>query len=411
MKKIWISFCFIILLTIFAGFIVFPSAPDIKIGSYKKELKIHEGLDLQGGTHLVYELDLSKTDPKDYDDAAQSVINVIDRRINALGVSEPLIQSSKIGDKRTVIVELPGISNVNEAMDLIGKTAQLSFWEQNAAGTGWQPTELTGANLKKAQLQFDQSTNEPHVGLQFNDDGAKLFAEITQKNLGKPVAIVLDGSIISAPTVQSVIDNGEAIITGKFSVNEAKTLTTELNAGALPVPINVIEQQNVGPTLGAESVKDSVTAGLIGLILVALFMILYYRLWGVLAVCALMIYTLISIALFKLIPITLSLSGIAGFILSIGMAVDANILIFERMKEEKRFGKPISSCIDDGFKRAWLSIRDSNFSSLITCAILYFFTTGMVKGFALTLAVGILVSMFTAITVTRTFLKLALHEK
>ncbi len=411
MKKVWISFCFIILLTVLAGFVVFPTAPDIKIGSYQKELKIHEGLDLQGGTHLVYELDLSKTDPKDYDDAAQSVINVIDKRINALGVSEPLIQSSKIGNKRTVIVELPGISNVNEAMQLIGKTAQLSFWEQNTDGTGWQPTELTGADLKKAQLQFDQSTNEPRVGLQFNDDGAKLFASITQKNLGKPVAIVLDGNIISAPTVQSVIDNGEAVITGKFTVNEAKTLTTELNAGALPVPISVIEQQNVGPTLGSESVKASVTAGLIGLILVALFMILYYRLWGVLAVCALMIYTLISIAIFKLIPITLSLSGIAGFILSIGMAVDANILIFERMKEEKRFGKPISACIGDGFKRAWLSIRDSNISSLITCAILYFFTTGMVKGFALTLAIGILVSMFTAITVTRTFLKLALREK
>lgn len=418
-KKVWTTFIFIIILTILAGFIVWPKGPNLKIGNWTKEIKIHEGLDLQGGTHLVYELDLSKVENKDQDSAAQSVINVIDRRINALGVSEPVIQSAKIGNKKTVIVELPGISDVEQAINLIGKTAQLSFWEQSGtdnsasdnALSSWQSTELTGAHLKRADVQFDQQTSDPQVAIQFDSEGAKMFADITKKNLQKPVAIVLDNEMISAPTVQSVIEDGKAIISGKFTVAEARKLAIELNAGALPVPITIIEQSNVGPTLGNDSVKTSIVAGLIGLILVALFMVIFYQFWGLLAVAALFIYTLISISLFKLIPVTLTLAGITGFILSIGMAVDANILIFARMKEERRTGKPMGSVIEDGFNRAWPSIRDSNISSLITCAILYFTTTGTVRGFALTLAIGILVSLFTAITVTRTFLRLALKEK
>lgn len=418
-KKVWTTFVFIIILTILAGFIVWPKGPNLKIGNWAKEIKIHEGLDLQGGTHLVYELDLSKVENKDQDSAAQSVINVIDRRINALGVSEPVIQSAKIGNKKTVIVELPGISDVEQAINLIGKTAQLSFWEQSGtdnsasdnALSSWQPTELTGAHLKRADVQFDQQTSDPQVAIQFDSEGAKMFSDITKKNLQKPVAIVLDNEMISAPTVQSVIEDGKAIISGKFTVAEARKLAIELNAGALPVPITIIEQSNVGPTLGNDSVKTSIVAGLIGLILVALFMVIFYQFWGLLAVAALFIYTLISISLFKLIPVTLTLAGITGFILSIGMAVDANILIFARMKEERRTGKPMGSVIEDGFNRAWPSIRDSNISSLITCAILYFTTTGTVRGFALTLAIGILVSLFTAITVTRTFLRLALKEK
>ena len=404
-----------------AFIIDWPNSFNIK---FLQNVKIHEGLDLQGGTHLVYELDLSKVDPKDTDNAVQGVIDVIDRRINALGVSEPVIQSAKIGDKNCIIVELPGVTDINEAVNLIGKTALLEFWEQetslkdieNVEGAtepvlvGWKPTELTGSDLKRADVIFNQQSGEPEVSIEFNDDGKNLFAEITTRNLQKPVAIVLDNEIISAPTVQTIIEDGKAVITGDFNIAEAKKLSIELNAGALPVPVNLIEQRNIGATLGSDSVKLSLFAGLIGIMLVMLFMILYYRVPGFIAVLALFIYSLLVLAIFKLIPVVLTLAGIAGFILSIGMAVDANILVFERMKEELRSGKTLGASIDEGFKRAWLSIRDSNFSSLITCLILYYTTSGIVRGFAITLAIGILVSMFTAITITRTFLKLTVSS-
>ena len=411
-RNIWIWFGIIIIITVLAGLIDWPTGPNISIGKYSKELKIHEGLDLQGGAHLVFELDTSKLGEKDVSSATSSVINVIDRRINALGVAEPVIQSAKIGNKESVIVELPGVSDVQQAIDLIGKTAQLVFQEGNPDTTNTsQPfvdTQLTGAHLRRADVEFDKNTGEPQVAIQFDAEGTKLFAAITQRNLQKPVAISLDGQIISAPTVQSAIDNGQAVITGKFSIQEAKQLSIELNAGALPVPITMVEQRSIGPTLGSESVRKSLMAGLIGLTLVALFMIIYYRVLGLLAVVALLIYTFIVLALFKLIPVTLTLAGIAGFILSIGMAVDANILIFERTKEELAQGKTAGLAIEEGFNRAWPSIRDSNVSSLITCIILYYGTTGVVRGFAVTLAIGILVSMFTAIIVTRTFLRLAI---
>lgn len=419
-KKLWITFIFILILTIGAGIVDWPSGPDIKIGSYFKELKIHEGLDLQGGTHLVYELDTSKIDAKDKTQATQSVIDVIDRRINTLGVAEPVIQSVKIGDTQGVIVELPGIKDVNQAMNIIGKTAQLTFWESTSANAsagneastigGWSETGLTGAHLRRAEVAYDQNTNEPQVSIEFNDQGKTLFEEITKRNLQKPVAIVLDNQMISAPTVQSIISDGKAVITGKFTLQESKDLAKLLNAGALPVPIKVIEQRNVEATLGADSVQKSLVAGLIGLILVALFMILNYKNRGLIAVIALGIYTLLVVAIFKLTPITLTLAGIAGFILSIGMAVDANILIFERMNEELKLGKTIGTAIDEGFKRAWSSIKDSNISSLITCAILYFTTTGIIRGFAVTLAIGILVSMFTAITVSKNLLTIFIKK-
>jgi len=405
---LWIILGIILAITVLASLIDWPTGPNLSFGRFFKEIKVHEGLDLQGGTHLVYELDTTKVDAKDLTTATQSVVNVIDRRINALGVAEPMIQPAKIGDKQTVIVELPGVSDVNEAINLIGKTAQLKFKELGTTdgNQDFQDTALTGAQLRRAEVQFDQNTGEPQVSIQFNADGTKLFAELTKKNLQKPLAIELDGEIISAPTVQTVIDNGEAVITGKFDIKEAKKLAIELNAGALPVPIKLIEQRNVGASLGSESVKKSLVAGLVGLCLIALFMMIYYRLPGFLAVLALIIYSLIVLALFKLIPVTLTLAGIAGFILSIGMAVDANILIFERTKEELAAGKTIGLSLEEGFKRAWSSIRDSNFSSLITCTILYYGTTGIVRGFAVTLAIGILISMFTAITVSRNFLRL-----
>lgn len=410
-RNIWILFILIVIIVGLAGVVDWPKGPNIAIGNYYKELKIHEGLDLQGGAHLVFELDTSKLSSKDISTATASTINVIDRRVNALGVAEPIIQGAKVGSKEAVIVELPGVNDVSEAINLIGKTAQLVFAEQDPNqpnSYNFIDTELTGAHLRRAQVQFDQTTSEPQVTLQFDSEGTKMFADITRRNLQKPVAIKLDNEIISAPTVQSVIENGEAVISGKFTLDEAKKLAIELNAGALPVPITLVEQRNIGATLGSESVKKSLTAGLIGLILVALFMIFYYRLPGLIAVLALGIYVLIVIALFKLIPITLTLAGIAGFILSVGMAVDANILIFERIKEEEASGKTIGLAIEEGFRRAWPSIRDSNFSSLITCLILYALTSGLVRGFALTLALGILVSMFTAVIVTRTFLRLSI---
>lgn len=411
-RNIWILFGVIIIIAVLAGLVDWPTGPNLSIGNFFKEFKIHEGLDLQGGVHLVYELDTSKLEDKDKDTAAQSVINVIDRRVNGLGVAEPVIQSAKLGGKEAVIVELPGVTDVNEAINLIGKTAQLTFLEENPEASSqedmWNDSGLTGAHLRRADVEFDQNTGEPQVSLQFDSEGSKLFGDITRKNLQKQVAIELDEEIISAPTVQTVIENGQAVITGKFSIDEAKQLAIQLNAGALPVPITLVEQLNIGATLGSDSVKKSLMAGLIGLGLVALFMIFYYKVPGFLATIALLIYALIVLALFKLIPITLTLAGIAGFILSIGMAVDANILIFERTKEELNTGKTIGLAIEEGFRRAWPSIRDSNFSSLITCLILYYGTTGLVRGFAVTLAIGILVSMFTAITVTRTFLRLSI---
>ncbi len=274
----------------------------------------------------------------------------------------------------------------------------------------WIYTGLSGQQLKRAQVEFDPNTGVPQVGLTFNDEGKKLFAEITGRNIGKPVAIYLDGTPISKPTVQEAIAGGQAVISGDFTLTEAKQLAQRLNAGALPVPIKLVGQQTVDATLGKASLNKSLLAGLAGLLAVVLFMLIFYRLPGLLSVLALGIYSAITFAVFKLWPVTLSIGGVAGFVLSIGMAVDANILIFERIKEELRWRKPLSQAIEEGFKRAWTSIRDSNVSSLITSVILIFLGSTLVKGFAITLVIGILISMFSAVTVTRTFLRLLSGE-
>ncbi len=274
----------------------------------------------------------------------------------------------------------------------------------------WQNTELTGKNLKRAAVQFDPNDNSPEVALLFDNEGAEMFEEITTRNVGQPVAIFLDSYPISIPTVNEKITGGKAVITGSFNIEEAKLLAQRLNAGALPVPINLIKQQTIGASLGEQSVVDSLNAGVIGLILVALFMIVVYRLPGLLAVFSLAIYGILILAVFKLWPVTLTLAGLAGFILSIGMAVDANVLIFERLKEELARGKPIDVAMEEGFKRAWPSIRDGNVSTLITCFILIQFTTSVVKGFAITLGLGVIISMFSAIVITRTFLRLVSGE-
>jgi len=397
------------------------------------------GLDLLGGTHLVYEADLSvetkgiegfgtdaqrdAVQPRHRDDAMQGVRDVVERRVNFFGVSEPLVQVS--GSDR-LIVELAGISDVGQAIELIGETPFLEFKEEapdfNAIVQAQQAGErldedpflstgIDGRHLERAQLVFDPQTGVPQVNLNLNSEGAKLFAEITRKNLGKIVAIYLDGVPISAPVVQSEIPDGSAIISGKFTPQEAKLLVTRLNSGALPVPIHLISQQTVGASLGKTSLDKSLTAGLYGLLVVALFMILFYRLPGVISIFALAVYVLLVLAIYKIIPVTLTLAGIAGFILSLGMAVDANVLIFARMREELKTGKSLSQSMEEGFRRAWLSVRDSHVTTLIGALVLYIFTTSIVKGFALTLSIGVLVSLFTATMVTRKILLLFTSSK
>ena len=305
----------------------------------------------------------------------------------------------KTGERKTD----KGETEVQASHILILTKSEQDFVPQKSP---WQYTGLTGKQLKRAQVTFDQTTGQPQISLQFNDEGAKLFAAITGRNVGKPVAIFLDGSAISTPTVQQAIQGGQAVVTGNFSLDEAKLLAQRLNSGALPVPITLISQQNVGPSLGKTSIDKSLVAGMVGLALVALFMIIIYRLPGIISVGTLLFYTALILALFKTIPVTLTLAGIAGFILSIGMAVDANVLIFERLKEELRNGKPVRLAINDGFSRAWSSIRDGNLSTLITCVILYWFGSSLLKGFGLTLALGIGVSMFSAIVASRVVFEL-----
>lgn len=396
---------------------------NINIGNFavNKDIDVQFGLDLAGGTHLVLEADMSKVEKADRVKAYDSAKNIVERRINLYGLSEPVIQQSKVGDSYRILVEIPGVSNIDQAIELIGKTAQLSFFEEATKSANeatpsslaeiWPIlTSLTGKNLKKAEVTFEPNTGEPQVSLEFDSDGAKMFEDITTRNVGKTVAIFLDNQLLSAPKVNESITGGKASITGKFSLDEAKRLAISLNAGALPVPLKVIEQRNVGATLGQQSIERSVLAGMVGFLIIAVFMIVNYGLLGVIADTALIIYALIVFAIFKLVPVTLTLAGIAGFILSIGMAVDANILIFERMKEEIRWGKDYLVALKLGFDRAFPSIRDSNISSLITCGILYWFGTGIVRGFALTLAIGIVVSLFSAITITRNLLNLIYKE-
>ena len=466
--RLGLSLLAILVLAAAAAWIVYPKGSSINLKSlkipYEEKFTIHLGLDLQGGSHLVYQADFKDIPDADKQEALNAIRTVIERRVNAFGVAEPVVQ---VEGQDKIVIELPGIKDVNDAIKQIGQTPYMEFRVENPNPTEaqvnssgavtidplaqWSPTGLSGKQLKGATadiIQQGKSTigSEVVVRLEFNDEGKDLFAKITSENIGKRIAILLDGQILSAPTVQTAITDGVAVITGINDIKLAKELATNLNSGALPVPIKLISQQNVGASLGQESINKSIIAGLIGLILIALFMLYNYRMPGLLAIVALLIYAVLSFAIFKigisltavilvglffflgltasawfgllalvsyvallflngLAPVTLTLAGIAGFILSIGMAVDANILIFERLKEEIRAGKGITQAVNDGFARAWSSIRDSNVSSLITVIILYTFGTPSIKGFAVTLGVGILISMFTAITITRTFLR------
>lgn len=551
--KRWLMPLIIIVFAFIAGLIANPKPTNIGwLDGTLGKLKINMGLDLQGGVHLVYEADMTNIEKGKEAEALSGIQDVIEKRVNAFGVAEPIIQPSKVGNSYRLIVELAGVKDIEDAKNIIKETPFLEFRKEGERkeeldpeqqkivdeqvaqaektfdektlkaeellgkvlsgedfiqlakdnsedpGSGeqggdldffkkgvmmpefeqvvfsdelqvgevhpelvmsqfgfhiikktdergegddkevrashillavadpaelrksftdqllqptFEPTGLTGKELKRSQVDFDPQTSQPVVLLQFNDEGKDLFKDITEHNIGKQVAIYLDGNIISAPVVNDVIRNGEAVISGRFTTKEAQELARRLNAGALPVPITLVSQQSVEASLGKASLDKSLKAGLWGLVAVGIFMVFYYRVAGVVAVIALTIYTLLMVSMFKLsslsqtFTITVSLSGIAGFILSIGMAVDANILIFERMKEEIKRGRDLKSSLEEGFRRAWTSIRDGNFSTILTCLILMTFGTGFIKGFAITLVIGVLMSMFTAIIITRTLLR------
>lgn len=541
-NKIRLKFALVILLTIFSVVIAYPQTVKFipPVFEFVNKAKINLGLDLQGGYRLEYEVDTSKVEEDKREDAVQAAQDVLERKVNATGTSETLIQTVA-GNPPRIIIEYPGAKNAEDLKSLIKETPYLIFKEekneeeqkaeiqkfnellapnneksrQSATETlkkikdggnfdelanelnqdpgsketngvldfvkkgdlvpqfdevlfngnlkngeyypelvetdyGWhiikkleekgegenkeikaqhillskqtaemyrdywiyKDTELTGKNLKDTAVVFtDQGVSEPQVQLKFDGDGAKLFAEITKRNMGKQVAIYLDDEIISAPTVQAEITAGEAVITGNFTVDEAKELKRRLNEGALPVPIKLVSQQSIGASLGKVSLEKSLKAGVAGLAIVGIFMILYYRFFGFIATIALFIYSAMMISVFKLSgvvsdwPITLTLSGIAGFILSIGMAVDANVLIFERIKEELRDGRSLEGAINEGFRRAWSSIRDGNYSTIITSMILIWVGTGFVKGFAVILTIGVVLSMFTAIVLVKIILQ------
>ena len=377
------------------------------------------GLDLTGGTHLVYQADVSGVRPEEVQDSMNALRDVIERRVNLFGVAEPLVQierSSALaegGAQERLIVELPGVTDVEEAIELIGQTPLLEFkLVDEAASTGtttvYSDTGFTGRYVERAQLVFGSgpgsATNEPTVVVNFNSEGRQLFGDITTENVGELLAIFLDGALLSSPVINEPITQGAATISGNFTPEEAKELVKNLNFGALPVPITLLSTQSIGPSLGAETVEKGINAAVIGLAAVAIFLALWYRLPCIVSVIALGIYVVTMLAIFKVVPITLTAAGVAGFILSIGMAVDANILIFERIKEELLLGKKLEQAIRDGFSRAWLPIRDGNLSSILTAVILFWFGTSIVEGFALTFGIGIIISMLTAITVTRTFL-------
>lgn len=533
-KKTQLKFAGVITLALVAGLISYPQAVSKvpPLFNALNKLKINLGLDLQGGSHLEYRADVANIESSKVAEALAGVQDVIERRVNAFGVGEPVVYTTKSGDENRVVVEIPGVKDIEQAKDQIKGTPLLEFKEEGVdpqvqqmldsqnsqskekaqqlldqvkkggnfeelakensqdpgskekggdldfvkKGTfvpefdeilfdknlkpgevypelvesdfGWhiikfiesrgegddkevraqhillskvnldqypqlkyKSTGLTGKNLKSASVVFQsQGLGEPQISLQFDDEGTKLFSELTKANLGKSIAILLDGEIISAPTVQSEITNGQAVITGKFTLQEAKDLVQKLNTGALPVPLTLVSQQSVEASLGQDSLNKSIVAGAIGLAAVVVFMLFFYRFLGLVASLALLIYTALMITIFKFSGITLTLSGIAGFVLSIGMAVDANILIFERTKEEIRNGRTIANSLDEGFKRAWTSIRDGNVSSLLTAAILYLMGTGFVKGFAASLFIGVVVSMFTAVVITRTMLKFIISD-
>jgi len=450
MKKTYLVFLLIVLATVVAAVISLPASlpldftlfgrritttlgsPVIKTTVLGKpvqhEFVLKQGLDIQGGMQVVLSADMSGIVVADRETALEAAKEVIARRVDLFGISEPSIQTSTFADQYRLLVELPGVEDPNQALQLIGTTAELDFrLESTTSATAtvsavafldsFQPTGLGGKQLKRATVQFDQQTGEPLVGLAFDEDGTKLFSDLTTNNIGKRLAIFMDGYPMMIPTIQTAIVDGQAVITGGFTVDQAKQVSIQLNAGALPVPITVLQQQTIGASLGQDSVAQSVKAGLVGLSLVMLFMVLTYGLKGLIANMALLVYGALTIAIYKILGVTLTLPGIAGLLLSVGMAVDSNILIFERMKEELRIGRPFGQAMELGFGRAWDSIKDANVATILTALILinplnfsFLNTSGLVRGFGVTLLVGVMVSLFTGIVVTRTLMRLFLQS-
>lgn len=440
----------VVVITVVAGVIALPQSLPIEfevagrqikteLGSPKidfnlfgrriqKEFVFKQGLDIQGGMQVVLRADMSQIPTAERATALESARAIMLRRVDLFGVNEPVVQTSQVGDEYRIIIELAGVEDPNQALQLIGTTAELDFRLESTQSaeltasssamaflSGFEPSGLTGRELKRALVQFNPQTGEPEIGLEFNEAGQKLFADITTKNVNKVLAIFIDGFPVALPRINTPILDGRASMTGGFSLDEAKQLAIQLNAGALPVPVEVLEQRTIGASLGQESVEKSIRAGLIGLGLVILFMLLMYGLKGVLAAIALTIYAIITMAIYKLFGVTLTLPGIAGLLLSIGMAVDANILIFERIKEEVRAGRVFDQALEMGFGRAWDSIKDANIATILTALILinpldfaFLNTSGLVRGFGVTLLIGVLISLFTGIVVTRTLMRLFL---
>jgi protein-export SecD/SecF family membrane protein len=370
------------------------------------------GLDLSSGVKLIYNVDTSKVEKNEVSEAVNVLRDVIERRVNVFGVSEPLVTptSDMFTSQNRLLVELPGLTNVEDAIKLIGETPTLEFQLVNGTST-LSRIGLDGRYLKTAQVVFDPQTNIPLVSIEWNDTGSAIFASTTKNNIGKPLAIILDGNLISAPIIQSEIVDGKAVITGNFTRIEAKELVSRLNTGALPLPINVEGSEVVQPVLGAKALSAGIYASIIGFLLIVMMMIFWYRLPGVVGVVSLFSYVFIVLAIFKIFGVTLSAAAIAGFLISIGLAVDGNILTFERLKEELNKGKNLKDGIEEAFGRAWTSIRDSNIASLIAAIILFFIGTSVVKGFALTLMIGVVVSMFTNVFITRHLLRGILEIK
>jgi preprotein translocase subunit SecD len=448
MRKPWRTYLFIIVLTIIAGVIALPVKQEITIPYSNRSITLQspqftiptregpktiafflkQGLDIQGGMQIILEADMSSVPILERTDALESAREVILRRVDLFGISEPTVRTAVSGESYRLVIELPGVTNPDEALQLVGQTAKLEFMllkettTQDASGSATpsqeiMATDLDGSKLKKAALQFDSQTGEPVVGIEFTDEGAASFGKITEENVGSVLAIILDGSLLMMPSINEPIYGGAAIISGGFTVESARQLAVQLNAGALPVPITVIGQSTVGASLGADSVQKSIMAGLIGLATVITFMIVIYGYSGVLASVALTIYALLTLALYKIIGVTITVPGIAGLIISIGMAVDANILIFERMKEELRAGKPFERAMELGFGRAWDSIKDANITTIITAFVLinplnfsFLNSSGLVRGFGITLLIGVLLGLFTGIVVTRTLVRMFLHK-
>lgn len=391
------------------------------------EFKLKKGLDIQGGIEVVLQAQMDEIDPIDRQDALESAQEVILRRVDLFGINEPIVTTARSGSEYRLLVDLPGVSDSDQALQLVGTTAQLDFRLQSVQAdpaatisavaffNQFKLTELTGKQLKRANVQFDQQTNEPVIGLEFDGQGKDLFAQITQDHTGEVLAIFLDDFPVAMPRINDPILDGRAVMTGGFDLAEAQQLAIQLNAGALPVPIEIIEQRQLGASLGQEAVAKSVRAGVIGISLVMVFMIMLYGWRGLIADIALLIYGTLTVAIYKVMGVTLTLPGIAGLLLTIGMAVDANILIFERMKEELRLGKPWKRAMELGFGRAWDSIKDANVATIMTALVLinpldfgFLNTSGLVRGFGITLLIGVLTSLFTGVVVTRNLMRLFL---